>query len=149
MCVIIFSEQPPLFTRPKIQPQVGLNGSPGGGYPPQQQGPGYPVPAVQAQHPTQTQEQRPAANNKLIAFLNKSIEKKEAALRCPVCLETAKAPIFTCQQQHLVCFKCRPRLTSCPECREDYQEPPRIHRYAERDAEELEKLQEELAKLTN
>ena len=41
--------------------------------------------------------------NKLITFLVKSIEEKEAALECPVCLETAKAPIFMCQQQHLVC----------------------------------------------
>ena len=58
MCVIIFSEQPPVFARPKNQPQGGLpypvNGSPGGGYPPQQPGfpqqpgPGYPV---QGQHP--------------------------------------------------------------------------------------------------
>jgi len=57
MCVIIFSEQPPVFARPKNQPQAGLpypvNGSPGGypaqqpGYP-QHPGPGYPG---QAQHP--------------------------------------------------------------------------------------------------
>ena len=32
-----------------------------------------------------------------------------------------------------------PRLTSCLECREDYQGQLRRHRYAERDAEELEK----------
>ena len=58
----------------------------------------------------------------------------------PVCLDIDKTPIFSCQQQHhLVCFKCRPRLTSCLECREDYQGQLRRHRYAERDAEELEK----------
>ena len=44
-----------------------------------------------------------AGNNKMIAFLTKSIEEKETALECPVCLETAKAPIFMCKQQHLVC----------------------------------------------
>ena len=86
-------------------------------------------------------------SNKLIAFLTKSIEDKEAALECPVCLETAKAPIFMCQQQHLVCFKCRPKLDSCPVCREAYQGQPR-HRYAERDAEELENMLKELANLT-
>jgi len=193
MCVIIFSEQPPLYMRPKNHPQAGLpypvNGSPGGSDPLQQ--PGYPQQQgypVQDQHPTQRQEQRPgtgethgmemkkrrllantkkiktlevtknpstrpdlelcAANHKLIVFLAKSIEEKEAALECPVCLETAKAPIFTCQQMHLVCSNCRPRLASCPVCREAYQGLPRRHRYAERDAEELEKLRVELAKLT-
>ena len=90
-----------------------------------------------------------AGNNKMIAFLTKSIEEKEAALECPVCLETAKAPIFMCQQQHLICFKCRPRLTLCPECREDYQGLPRRHRYAERDAEELEKMRKELTRMTS
>ena len=88
------------------------------------------------------------ANNNLIIFLTKSIEEKEAALACPVCLETAAAPIFMCQQQHLICSSCQPRVTSCPECREAYQGPPRRHRYAERDAEELKKLKEELTKMT-
>ena len=85
----------------------------------------------------------------MITFLIKSIEEKEAALECPVCLETAKAPIFMCQQQHLICFKCRPRLTLCPECREAYQGLPRRHRYAERDAEELEKMRKELTSMTS
>ena len=62
-----------------------------------------------------------AANTNLIAFLTKSIEEKEEALACPVCLETADAPIFMCLQQHLVCSSCQPRVTSCPECREAYQ----------------------------
>ena len=61
------------------------------------------------------------ANSNLIAFLTKSIEEKEAALACPVCLETATTPIFMCLQQHLVCSSCKPRVTSCPECREAYQ----------------------------
>jgi len=90
-----------------------------------------------------------ARNNKIVAFLTKSIEEKEAALECPVCLETARAPIFMCQQQHLICFKCRPRLASCPECRETYQGLPRRHRYAERDAEELEKMRTELTRTTS
>ena len=61
------------------------------------------------------------ANSNLISFLTKSIEEKEAALACPVCLETAEAPIFMCLQQHLVCSSCQPRVSSCPECREAYQ----------------------------
>lgn len=88
-------------------------------------------------------------SNNLTAFLVRSIKQKEAELTCPVCLETAAAPIFMCQQQHLICSSCQPLVTSCPECRESYQGPPRRHRYAERDAEELRKLQEELAKITS
>ena len=83
----------------------------------------------------------------MITFLINAIEKKETQLACPVCLETAAAPIFMCQQQHLICSSCQPRVTSCPECREAYQGPPRGHWYAERDAEELRNMQEELAKI--
>ena len=58
-------------------------------------------------------------NKNLITFLTKSIEEKEALLECPVCLQTASSPIFSCgQQMHLVCSSCHPRLTTCPECRE-------------------------------
>ena len=86
-------------------------------------------------------------NKKVIDFMVKSIEEKEAKLECPVCYVTAEAPIFMCQQQHLICSSCQPKVTSCPECREAYQGPPRRHRYAERDAEELKKMKEELAKM--
>ena len=89
-----------------------------------------------------------AENSNLTSFLVKTIEQRKAELTCPVCLETAEAPIFMCQQQHLICSSCQPRVTSCPECREAYQRPRR-HRYAERDAEELKKMQEELAKITS
>ena len=88
-------------------------------------------------------------NIKLIDYMLKSIEEKEAELACPVCLEIAEAPIFMCQQMHLICASCQPKVTSCPECREDYQGPPRRHRYAERDSEELKKMKEELAKMTS
>ena len=90
-----------------------------------------------------------AAKRKQISFLVKAIEKKTEDLTCPVCLETAAAPIYSiCQQMHFVCSDCQPRLTFCPECREAYQGPPRRHRYAERDAQELKDLQEDLANLT-
>ena len=194
MCVIIFSEQPPVFAKPRNQPQVGLpypvNGSLGGGNPPQQQGPVFPL-AVQerdliqsrkaienvnkekdeAALPTHLKEAHASPGggeeaevsisrlqakhaiiaaegfSKLIDFLTKSVEEKAAALKCPVCLETVKAPIFMCQQQHLVCSSCQPKLSSCPECREPYQGQPRRHRWAERNAEELENMLKELANL--
>ena len=90
-----------------------------------------------------------AAKRKQISYLVKAIEKKTEDLTCPVCLETAAAPIYSiCQQMHFVCSDCQPRLTFCPECREAYQGPPRRHRYAERDAQELTDLQDALANLT-
>merc|ERR1719341_310330 len=82
-----------------------------------------------------------------IEFMAKSIKEKEEALTCPVCLETASAPIYMCQQMHLICSSCRPRLSACPECRQKYKGHQR-HRYAERDAEELNKLKDELSKVT-
>ena len=90
-----------------------------------------------------------AANKNLVTFLIKSIEEKEAELACPVCLQTAAPPIFSCQQMHLVCSGCQPRLSECPVCREAYQGQPRRHRYAERDAEELEKMRKEFTSMTS
>ena len=84
----------------------------------------------------------------VIDFLAKSVKEKEADLECPVCLETAEVPIYTCQEMHLICSHCRPQLTDCPECRAPYQGQPRRHRYAEKTATELKKLREELAQLT-
>ena len=67
-----------------------------------------------------------AENNNLSSFLVKTIEQKKAELACPVCLETAEAPIFTCQQMHLICSSCQPRVSSCPVCREAYQVNTRL-----------------------
>ena len=86
--------------------------------------------------------------NRMTDFLSKSIKEKEADLECPVCLETAEVPIFTCQEMHLICSHCRPQLRECPECRMPYQAQLRRHRYAEKTAIELKKLREEFAQLT-
>ena len=66
--------------------------------------------------------------NRMMDFLSKSIKEKEADLRCPVCFETAEVPIYTCQEMHLICSNCRPKLRECPECRAPYQAQPRRHR---------------------
>ena len=41
-------------------------------------------------------------NEKMEDFLIELIQKKKADLECPVCLVTAKAPIFTCPEMHLI-----------------------------------------------
>ena len=78
----------------------------------------------------------------LVKFISDQIQEKEKELECPVCLDSASPPIFSCTRQHLVCQGYRPRLKWCPECREPYQEVLLRHRYAERAAEELQSLKE-------
>ena len=60
-------------------------------------------------------------SSKYREFLLKSMKKKESQLECPVCLETAVSPIFSCSKQHLICSSCRPKLKQCPECRIPYE----------------------------
>ena len=84
----------------------------------------------------------------LIDFFTNAIKEKEEALTCPVCLEVVEAPIYMCQQMHLICATCRPRVAACPECRKRYK-GMQIHRYAERDAVELKKMKEEFARVTS
>ena len=76
-------------------------------------------------------------------------------------IKVASIPIFCCDDQHLICCNCRPKvniflssaLTSffqvsvCPECREVYPKKARRHRYAEKAAERLLGLQQERAKI--
>ena len=39
---------------------------------------------------------------RMVDFLIKSIQEKEAKLECPVCLATAEAPIYMCPESHLI-----------------------------------------------
>ena len=72
----------------------------------------------------------------------------------------ASIPIFCCDDQHLICCNCRPKVnifklcfdlffqvSVCPECREVYPKKARRHRYAEKAAERLSGLQKERAKI--
>ena len=79
-------------------------------------------------------------NKELLEFIDNQIKEKEKELECPVCLEVACSPIFMCSEQHLICSTCRPKLSNCPECRVVYTGKNRRHRYAEKTAEELERL---------
>jgi len=90
--------------------------------------------------PSSFQSSESNPNEPLIQFIDKQISEKEKELECPVCFETATAPIYMCTEQHLVCALCRPKLSECPTCREVYTERLRRHRYAEKAAEELLRL---------
>ena len=81
-------------------------------------------------------------NLEYLESISLKISSKEVELECPVCLELASAPIYMCLEQHLVCRGCRPKISSCPECRQPYTDGGdgdgyRRHRYAERAGEEL------------
>ena len=89
------------------------------------------------------------AKQMLLDFLTNSIKEKENDLECPVCLEIATIPIYSCQESHLICSTFRPKVLECPECRIEYRdnEMLRRHRYAEKTASELERLKEERNKI--
>ena len=78
--------------------------------------------------PVKPEETPSNPNQSLINYISQKILAKEQEVECPVCMELASAPIFMCQEQHLVCSSCRPRLRECPECREVYRGKPRRHR---------------------
>ena len=73
-----------------------------------------------------------------------SVEEKKKALECPVCLETAQIPIYMCQNCHLVCRDCLPKLKECPECRDKYSKPVMKHRFAEKMVEEKTKIEQKI-----
>ena len=63
--------------------------------------------------------------NQMIEFLRGAIEKKEEDLTCPVCLEIANPPIFTCPDSHIICTACVPKVQMCPQCRVNLPTPPK------------------------
>jgi len=87
-------------------------------------------------------------HSRMVEFLINSISKKEKDLECPVCFEISTVPIFCCAESHLICSTCRPKLSMCPECRMEYRDPPKVHRFAEKAAQEVEELKKELAMIT-
>ena len=80
----------------------------------------------------------------LIKEKKESIKEMESSLECPVCLETANIPIFRCSKEHLICSKCRHRISNCPVCRETYQGNPERYRLAEKIVQEVGKMKEQL-----
>ena len=57
-------------------------------------------------------EAQPESLTLLVEYVNDQIESKETELECPVCMEVASAPLFCCDDQHLICAECRPKVRS-------------------------------------
>ena len=91
-------------------------------------------------------EQTTTTTSPLLSFLQDLIQTKSQELECPVCLEevTPGSPIYCCEDHHLVCATCRPRLRECPSCRGPYRAwgQPRRLRGAEKGALELQGLRQ-------
>ena len=49
-------------------------------------------------------------NLQLLEFITSKIEAKEKELECPVCFEEASSPIYMCDELHLICSECRPKV---------------------------------------
>ena len=77
---------------------------------------------------------------KMLGFLERSIADKKQELECPTCLEVAPPPLYMCQDSHLICSTCRPRLDRCPLCRVKLAGTARRHRFAEKMYQDLEEL---------
>ncbi|XP_044582336.1 uncharacterized protein LOC123263542 [Cotesia glomerata] len=49
--------------------------------------------------------------------LAKAVSGTVKALECPICLETASAPVSQCVHGHILCSNCRQKTPRCPICR--------------------------------
>ena len=43
--------------------------------------------------------------------IDKKIDAKESDLECPVCFEVCAPPIYSCDEQHIICSECRPKVS--------------------------------------
>ena len=85
-----------------------------------------------------------STTNRVVELLNQQIAAKCTDLECPVCTQQCTPPIYRCQADHMICKTCRLKIKGCPECRIPYW-GLQIHRYAERDHQQMVQLEQELA----
>ena len=48
---------------------------------------------------------------KFLDNINRKIDAKERDLECSICLEVSIAPIYCCDEQHIICSDCRPKVS--------------------------------------
>ena len=86
-----------------------------------------------------TEPDLPETSSQFLQFMERQIKDMVNELECPVCFEIAsQAPIFRCEEDHLICSNCREKMVCCPVCRVEYPGgAPKRLRGAERQAERL------------
>jgi len=89
------------------------------------------------------------ANNETRTIFEGLIKEKMKDLECPVCLDEAAPPIFSCKEMHVICSSCRDAVVGsmCPVCRGNYGKERMRHRFAEKMSEELGVLRKKLSDL--
>ena len=65
----------------------------------------------------QTSHSPPPTEPKPTSFFTLPADLK-ANLECPVCSRISLPPIMQCRNGHVTCDACRPKVQSCPICRE-------------------------------
>ena len=70
---------------------------------------------------TNKSESQSESLNLLVEYISGQIESKEEELECPVCLAVVFPPLFCCDDQHLICAECRPKVYALLE---DFQSLP-------------------------
>ena len=48
---------------------------------------------------------------KFLDNINRKIDAKERDLECSICLEVSGPPIYCCDEQHIICSDCRPKVS--------------------------------------
>jgi len=56
----------------------------------------------------------------------------ESELECPICFELSRPPVYQCPEGHIICHKCRPRVSRCPVCRFVFKGPDIRNRFIEK-----------------
>jgi len=56
----------------------------------------------------------------------------EAELECPICFELSRPPVYQCPEGHIICHRCRPKVTRCPVCRFVFKGPDIRNRFIEK-----------------
>jgi len=91
------------------------------------------------------------SDDKFMRYLEEQIKNLETELECPICLQPAEVPIYTCNLQHTICGVCWNKMDStnrrCPSCRVPFSYPPAKHRLMEKMAEQLKQSYKELDNL--
>ena len=96
-----------------------------------------------------SESEHESVNNDLLNFLINSVQEKEKELECPVCLDVAQVPIYMCQDFHLICNTCLPKLKKCPQCGKKMPTPAKRHRYAEKHLDEKKQLEIKIDSIVN
>ena len=80
----------------------------------------------------------------LVDKIMQEIDEKERDLECPVCFELCMKPIYMCENSHQICKSCRPKMITCPQCREPYKKHKIRNKEKEMTSNQLQQLYKQI-----